>query len=120
MLSITPLYVQRDDHALGLIHLLTIASRFLTLGDHLAQQALAQDRQELAGIYAGNPNRSTPRPTTERMLKAIENINLLLVEGQDGAEYIQIQLSNFFELTASNKAQLCKSKRQQKKVARLS
>jgi len=87
MLSITPLYVQRDDHALGLIHLLTIASRFLALGDHLSQQALAQDEQELAGIYAGNPNRSTPRPTTERMLKAFEGINLLLLEDQDGHKF---------------------------------
>ncbi len=84
MLSITPLYVQRDDHAQGLIHLLTIASRFLSLGDHLAQQALAQDDQELSGIYAGNPNRSTPRPTTERMLTAFEGIDLLFLEDQQG------------------------------------
>lgn len=78
VLSITPLYVQRDDHAQGLIHLLTIGARFLALGDYLAREALAQEEQELAGLYSGNPNRSTPRPTTERMLKAFEGIDLII------------------------------------------
>jgi len=57
ILSITPVYVQRDDHAKGLFHLLTLATRLLALGDHLAKQALAQEKAELAGIYPGNPKR---------------------------------------------------------------
>jgi transposase len=77
-LGITPLYVQRDDHAKGLIHLLTIAARVLALGDYLAKQALSQEKSELTGIYSGNPKRGTARPTTERMLQAFENINLLI------------------------------------------
>jgi transposase len=79
ILSITPVYVQRDDHAKGLFHLLTLAARILALGDYTAKQALAQDDAELAGIYPGNPKRSTATPTTERMLAAFDNINLLLV-----------------------------------------
>jgi transposase len=79
ILSITPVYVQRDDHAKGLFHLLTLAARLLALGDHSAKQALAQANAELAGIYPGNPKRSTATPTTERMLAAFDNINLLLV-----------------------------------------
>jgi transposase len=79
ILSITPVYVQRDDHAKGLFHLLTLAARLLALGDYTAQQALAQENAELAGIYPGNPKRSTATPTTERMLAAFDNINLLLV-----------------------------------------
>jgi transposase len=79
ILSITPVYVQRDDHAKGLFHLLTLATRVLALGDYTAKQALAQDNAELAGIYPGNPKRSTATPTTERMLAAFDNINLLLV-----------------------------------------
>jgi transposase len=79
ILSITPVYVQRDDHAKGLFHLLTLAARMLALGDYTAKQALAQDNAELAGIYPGNPKRSTATPTTERMLAAFDNINLLLV-----------------------------------------
>ena len=79
ILSITPVYVQRDDHAKGLFHLLTLAARLLSLGDYSAQQALAHENAELAGIYPGNPKRSTATPTTERMLEAFDNINLLLI-----------------------------------------
>jgi len=79
ILSITPVYVQRDDHAKGLFHLLTLAARLLALGDHLAKQTLAQDHAELSGIYPGNPKRSTATPTTERMLAAFDNINLTIV-----------------------------------------
>jgi transposase len=79
ILSITPVYVQRDDHAKGLFHLLTLAARILALGDYTAKQALAQEEAELAGVYPGNPKRSTATPTTERMLAAFDNINLLLV-----------------------------------------
>ncbi len=79
MLSITPVYVRRDDHAKGLFHLLTLAARMLALGDYTAQQTLVQDHAELAGIYPGNPKRSTATPTTERLLAAFDNINLLWV-----------------------------------------
>lgn len=78
MLSLTPLYVQREDHARGLIHLLTLAARLLALGDYLAREALAKRKERLAGVYAGNANRSTDRPTTERMFKAFEGIDLVI------------------------------------------
>ena len=79
IISITPVYVQCDDHAKGLFHLLTLAARLLALGDHSAKQALAKENAELAGIYPGNPKRSTATPTTERMLEAFDNINFMLV-----------------------------------------
>jgi transposase len=78
MLSVTPLYVQREDHAQGLIHLLTLGARVLALGDYLAKEALADENAELADIDAGNAKRSTPRPTTERMLKAFKGIELII------------------------------------------
>jgi transposase len=83
-LSIDPLYVQRDDHAQGLLHVLTLAARVLAVGDYTAKQALAAAGDELSGIYPGNPKRSTATPTTERMLAAFDNLNLLLapVAGQ--------------------------------------
>ena len=77
-LGLTPLYIQRDDHAKGLFHLLTLGARILALGDYLAKEALAQDESELSGIYSGNAKRATATPTMERMLRAFENINLLI------------------------------------------
>ncbi len=79
LLSITPVYVQRDDHAQGLFHLLTIAARLLALGDYTAKEALAQEKEELTGIFPGNPKRGTATPTTERMLQAFDNIHLLVM-----------------------------------------
>jgi len=79
LLSITPVYVQRDDHAQGLFHLLTIATRLLALGDYAARETLAQENEELTDIYPGNPQRGTATPTTERMLQAFDNIHLLVM-----------------------------------------
>lgn len=78
-LSILPLYVQRDDHALGLIRLLTLAARLMAVADYTAQRALADAGTELAGVYAGNPKRSTARPTLERMLRVFQHITLTVV-----------------------------------------
>jgi transposase len=89
-LSITPLYVQRDDHAQGLLHLLTIGARLLALGDYQAKQALAQEKSELTGLYRGNPKRGTTRPTTERMLTAFEHINLFIMPSEGLAETQQL------------------------------
>jgi transposase len=82
-LSITPLYVQRDDHALGLIRLLTLAVRLLALSEYTARKALAETQSELSGIYAGNPARSTARPTTERLLRRFQQITLTTVHLPD-------------------------------------
>lgn len=80
MLSITPLYIQRDDHAQGLFHLLSLAARLLALGDYTARQALAAKGEELNGIYPGNPKRATARPTMERLLEVFDNINLSIIQ----------------------------------------
>jgi transposase len=87
-LSITPVYVQRDDHARGLFHLLTLGARLLAVGDYQVKQSLAQEgpEAELTGVYRGNPNRGTARPTTERMLQAFEHINLLLIPADMSVE----------------------------------
>lgn len=78
-LSITPLYIQRDDHAKGLFHLLTIAARLLALGDFQAKKALAEQERELSGIFDGSDKRSTATPTTERMLRAFKGIDLIFI-----------------------------------------
>ena len=78
-LSVTPMYLQRDDHATGLIRLLSIALRILTLLEFLVRRRLAHEGTELAGIYKGNPKRSTPRPSAELLLEAFEYITLTVV-----------------------------------------
>ncbi len=80
-LSLSPLYVERDDHATGLVRLLSIALRVLTLLEFVVRRHLAELGASLAGLYAGNPKRATTKPTTERLLEAFQGIFLtILVE----------------------------------------
>jgi transposase len=80
-LSLTPMYVQRDDHATGLIRLLSIALRVLTLVEFVVRRQLAAEAATLAGLYAGNAKRETARPTAERLLEAFQEVTLTVVEG---------------------------------------
>jgi transposase len=80
-LSLGPLYVQRDDHRVGLIRLLTIALRVVTVLEGVVRSALAEQQQEIAGLFAGNPKRRTAQPTTERLLEAFNEITLTIVSG---------------------------------------
>jgi len=80
-LSLTPMYVQRDDHATGLIRLLSIALRVLTLLEFVGRRQLAAEGAKLAGLYAGNPRRETARPTAECLLEAFRDITLTIIEG---------------------------------------
>ena len=79
-LSLTPMYVQRDDHATGLIRLLSIALRVLTLAEFVVRRQLAAEEATLAGLYAGNAKRDTARPTAERLLEAFQEVTLTVVE----------------------------------------
>jgi transposase len=78
-LGISPLYVQREDHACGMVRLLSLALRALTLVEHVVRKELNSDGETLSGLYAGNPKRQTARPTTERLLKAFHYIDLSVV-----------------------------------------
>lgn len=79
-LGIRPLYVKRDDHAIGLARLLSLALRVLTLVEYVVREQLHQAQETLKGLYAGNPQRQTDRPTTERLLKAFRGITLTVVQ----------------------------------------
>src|SRR5215470_6114396 len=79
-LSLTPMYVQRDDHATGLIRLLSIALRVLTLLEFVGRRQLTAEGATLAGLYAGNPKRETNRPTAERLLEAFQDITLIIIQ----------------------------------------
>jgi transposase len=82
-LGIRPLYVQREDHARGMVRLLSLALRVLTLVEHVVREGLQASRETLNGLYAGNPKRQTARPTTERLLRAFRGITLTVVHLQD-------------------------------------
>jgi len=78
-LGLRPLFVHRQDHMLGLVRLLSLALRVLTLVEFVVRRELQQQQATLTGLYEGNPSRSTNRPTTERLLRAFQPITLTSV-----------------------------------------
>ena len=78
-LSLSPLYLQKDDHITGLIHLLSIGLRVLNVLEFQVRRALQQQNTDLAGLYAGNPKRRTRNPSAEKLLEAFQNITLSVV-----------------------------------------
>jgi transposase len=85
-LSLAPLYVQRDDHRVGLVRLLTLALRVLTLLEGVVRQRLGERSEELAGLFAGNPKRRTAQPTAERLLEAFREVTLTVISAPGFAQ----------------------------------
>ncbi len=81
-LSLTPMYLQREDHVTGLIRLLSIALRALTLFEFVVRRRLAGT--ELAGLYPGNRTRATVRPSAELLLEAFKDIDLIVLPTEQG------------------------------------
>jgi len=85
-LPVLPLLVRLPERIAGLMLLLMIALQALTLLEFVAQQALAEQWEELAGLVPGNPRMKTAHPSAERLLAQFDNLHLLLERTEDGWE----------------------------------
>lgn len=79
-LGLRPVFVRRDDHLKGLFRLLTLALRILTLIEFVVRRSLHQADEAIPGLYPGNASQTTSRPTTERLLRAFQEVTLSIVE----------------------------------------
>lgn len=79
-LSLSPFFVQRDDQVKGLVHLLSLAVRLLTLVEFVVRSRLQASGESLVGLYPGNPKKATQRPTAEKLLEAFQNLTVTLFE----------------------------------------
>lgn len=79
-LSLRPMYLEREEHATGLVRLLSIGLRVLTLLEFVARQRVAAEGTPVGGVYAGQATRTTMRPTAERLLAAFREVTLTVVE----------------------------------------
>lgn len=64
---------------MGLTRLLTLAARVLALVEYEVGQQLKAHQCALAGLFPGQASRETATPTTERLLKAFDNITLIII-----------------------------------------
>jgi transposase len=82
-LSLNPLFVRNDDQVVGLTNLLSVAVRMLTLIEFVVRRKLTQNQEKLTGLIENNPKKGIDNPTTERLLKAFDQINLTIVHLPD-------------------------------------
>ncbi|KAM3104397.1 IS1634 family transposase [Phormidesmis sp. 146-33] len=95
-LSLKPMFLQREDHIKGLIRLLSIGLQLLTLVEFQVRRSLALEQAELAGLYAGNPKRSTAQPTAEKVLESFKEITLVLIHAK-GEVYVDLSSLNLLQ-----------------------
>jgi transposase len=88
------MYLQRDDHRVGLVRLLSIALRVLTLLEGVVRKKLQEQKKKLPGLYAGNPKRCTDQPTAEHLLKAFNEVTLTTVHTSGFVQRHITQLSS--------------------------
>jgi transposase len=106
-LSLTPLYLQEEGRIHGLVLLLSLGVRLLTLLEGTVRQKLAEAKQTLTGVYPGQPGRQARRPSAELLLRAFKGVSLAVVElaGQQVVHVtpltpVQKRLLNLWDLPA--------------------
>jgi transposase len=79
-LGLTPMYLQYESRILGLVLLLSVALRLLTVVEWTVRKKLQETEQTLKGLYAGQPGRQAKRPSAELLLQAFKGISMAIVE----------------------------------------
>jgi transposase len=112
-LSLTPVYLQKERHVLGLIRLLSLALRVLCLIEFAVRRGLASGEESLAGLYAGQPRRATTQPTSEALLRAFRGTSLVLLPSGPGPprhltalSALQLRILALLELPADTYSRL--------------
>jgi transposase len=85
-LNIAPLFVQRDDQIEGLTYLLTLGARVLTLMEFVVRRSVQQAGTQLPDLHPENRQKTTDKPTAERILKAFSGISLTIITTPVGNE----------------------------------
>jgi transposase len=75
-LQIRPVYLRDERRIAGLLWLLTLALRVLTLTEYRLRVALTERDEAVAGLNPGSRTQTTRRPTTERVIAAFDNLTL--------------------------------------------
>jgi transposase len=104
-LGLTPMYLQYESRIQGLVLLLSLGLRLLTLLEWTVRRKLQEGEQTLCGLYPGQPGRQAKRPSAELLLGAFKGISLAIVEtGRQSAAHLtpltalQVRLLALWEL----------------------
>ena len=79
-LGLTPLYLQDEGRIQGLVYLLSVALRVLSLVEWAVRERLRKGEAKLRGVYDGQPGRQTARPSAELLLRVMRTISVSVIE----------------------------------------
>jgi transposase len=79
-LGLDPMYLQDETRMQGLVYLLSLGLRVLTLLEWVVRERLRKEGEKLQGVYAGQPGRKTARPSAELLLRAMKTISVSVIE----------------------------------------
>ncbi len=79
-LNLVPLYVRKDTRITGLVNVLLLALRIISIIEYKIKENLAKEKKELEKMYPGNPNRKTKSPSIMLILMAFLDINYIEVK----------------------------------------
>ncbi|MEM9847792.1 MAG: IS1634 family transposase [Bacteroidota bacterium] len=85
VVPLVPIFLSKDNRIEALINLLMICLKVCCVLEFKVAKQLNDQNEELAGIYEGNPKRSTDRPTAKRLLKQFRDISLVIISLTEGA-----------------------------------
>jgi transposase len=86
---IAPLFVKLNEQIAGLTYLLTLGVRVLTVMEFVLRRSLAQDQAGLPNMHSENKQKSTDKPTAERILQAFAGVSLTIIEHATGEEILR-------------------------------
>lgn len=79
-LGLTPMYLQYESRIVGLVLLLSIALRLLSVLEWSVRKKLQEKGETLKGLYPGQPGRQAKRPSAELLLGAFKGMNLTILQ----------------------------------------
>lgn len=89
VLKVAPIFLRTDRHICGLMLIVTMVLRLLTLIEFVVRRNLAAAKESLTGLYKWAPKKATARPTVEILLEAFEGVTLQTVRT---GKHVQRQL----------------------------
>jgi transposase len=81
-LHLRPVFLRDETRIAGLVWLLCLALRVLTLTEQRLRTALQEQGAELVGLNPASRTQATTQPTTERVIRAFRNLTVTVVTGE--------------------------------------
>jgi transposase len=92
--GLLPVYLKKEYRVKALIRLLSLAMKCSMLIQYKVRAELKAKGGEIKGVYAGNKNRKTNKPTTPMLLSAFKGISIVCVSPEEDPSFQMVSLND--------------------------